>query len=156
MENGKMSQVEYHLRCEAALPTLEYLVNELKNHVRQQTSKELEMLLQWKGVPVSKMGNVVNRCIMYQQFAERGAEKVSIPAPWMENNKIELNLLRNAPIKMADTSYGYFLVQHKRDVEQAYQKMSTKDKVDFKWKMVETYEAGADDGQSPPPSLTPI
>jgi hypothetical protein len=45
MENGKMSQVEYHLRCEAGLPILERLVNELENNVRRQTSKELEMLL---------------------------------------------------------------------------------------------------------------
>jgi hypothetical protein len=30
MENGKHSQVEYHLRCKAALPILECLVNELE------------------------------------------------------------------------------------------------------------------------------
>jgi hypothetical protein len=57
---------------------------------------------------------------------------------------------------MADTSYGCILVQQKRDVEQAYHKMSTKEKVNFKWKMVEIDKAGTDDGQSPPPSLTPI
>jgi hypothetical protein len=74
----------------------------------------------------------------------------------MENNQIELNALRNAPIKMADTSYGCFLVQHKRDVEWVYQKMSAKEKVDFKQKMAEMYEPGADDGQSLPPTLTPI
>ncbi len=39
---------------------------------------------------------------------------------------------------------------------EAYQKMSTKEKVDFKRKMAEMYELGADDGQPPPPSLTPI
>ncbi len=48
------------------------------------------------------------------------------------------------------------MAQHKRDVEKAYQKMSAKEKVDFKWKMAEMYESGADDGQSPPPSLNPI
>ncbi len=53
-----------------------------------------------------------------------------IPAPWTENEQIELNVLRNAPIKMANTSYGRFLVQQKRDVERAYQKMSAKEKVD--------------------------
>jgi hypothetical protein len=41
-------------------------------------------------------------------------------------------------------------------VERAYQKMSTKEKVDFKWKMAEMYESGAKDGQPPPPSLIPI
>ncbi len=33
--------------------------------------------------------------------------------------------------------------------------MSTKEKVDFKQKMAEIYEAGADNGQSAPPSLIP-
>ncbi len=81
MENGKKSQVEYHLRHEAALPIHKQPVNELENNVGQQTNKELETLLQWKGVIVSKMGNVVNRHILYQQFSEGGTEEVSIPAP---------------------------------------------------------------------------
>ncbi len=34
MENGKHSWVEYHLRCKAALPILERLVNELEKNVR--------------------------------------------------------------------------------------------------------------------------
>jgi hypothetical protein len=53
---------------------------------------------------MSIMGNVANRCILHEQFAEEGAEDVSIPTPWMENNQIELNALRNAPIKMANIS----------------------------------------------------
>jgi hypothetical protein len=65
---------------------------------------ELETLLWWKGVPVLKMGNVANRCILHKQLAEGGMKEVSIPTPWMENNQIELNALRNAPIKMANTS----------------------------------------------------
>jgi hypothetical protein len=52
MENGKKSWVDYHLRCKAALPIRERLMNELENNVGPQTSKELEMLPQWKGVPV--------------------------------------------------------------------------------------------------------
>ncbi len=85
--------MEYHLRCKAALPILERLVNELENNSMQQTSKELEMLLRWKGVLVSKMGNVANRHILYQHFAEGSTKEVSIPDPWMENNQIELNAL---------------------------------------------------------------
>jgi hypothetical protein len=95
--------VEYHLRRKATLPILEHLVNELKINVRQQTSKELEMLLWWRGVPVSKMGNVANRRILHEQFLEGSMEEVSIPTPWTEHNQIELNALRNVPIKMADT-----------------------------------------------------
>jgi hypothetical protein len=83
------------------------------------------------------MGIVASRCILYQQFAEGGLEEVSIPAPWMENDQTELDALRNVPIEMADTSYGCFLAQQKRDAEQAYQKMSDKEKVDFKRKMAE-------------------
>ncbi len=45
MENGKLSQVEYHLGCKAALPIIERLMNELEKSVEWQTSKELEMLL---------------------------------------------------------------------------------------------------------------
>jgi hypothetical protein len=104
IENGKHSRVEYHLRHKAALPILEHLVNELEKNVGWQTSKELEMLLWWMGVPVSKMGNVANRRILHEQFAEGGAEEVSIPTPWTENDQIELNALKNAPIKMANTS----------------------------------------------------
>jgi hypothetical protein len=156
MENGKKSWVEYHLRRKAVLPILErlVLVNEPEKNVGRQTSKELETLLWWKGVPLSKMGNIANRCILYNQFAKGGMEEVSIPAQWTENHQIELNALRNAPIERADTSYGCFLVQHNRDGERAYQKISTKAKVNFKQKMVEMYEVGADDRQSPPPSLT--
>jgi hypothetical protein len=53
---------------------------------------------------MSKMGNIVNRGILHEQFAEGGVEEVSIPTPWTENDQIELNALRNAPIKMANTS----------------------------------------------------
>jgi hypothetical protein len=66
--------VEYHARREAALPIVDRLENELENDVGQLKSKEMEVLLRWKGVPVSTMGNVADRCILYQQFAEGGAE----------------------------------------------------------------------------------
>jgi hypothetical protein len=79
-------------------------VNELEKIVGRLTSKELEMLLWWKGAPVSKMGNNANRRILHKQFVEGGVEEVSIPTPWTENDQIELNALRNAPIEMADTS----------------------------------------------------
>jgi hypothetical protein len=75
MENGKQSLVEYHLRHKAGLPIFERLVNELENNVGQQTSKELETLLWWKGVPVSKMGNVANRCMSCTNNLQREARK---------------------------------------------------------------------------------
>ena len=77
--------------CEAALLIVGRLKNELKNNVRQLKSKELEILLRWKCVPMSTMGNVTNRCILYQQFAEGGAEEVgNVLPPWTEIDEAEL------------------------------------------------------------------
>ena len=64
-------------------------------------SKELEVLLWWKGAPVSTMGNVTNRQTLYQQFTEGGAEEASIPSPWTKIDKAELIALRDAPIASA-------------------------------------------------------
>ena len=81
-EKDKKSRVEYHARREAALPIVDRLENELENDVGRLKSKELEVLIRWKGVPVLTMGNVANRRILYQQFAEGGGEEVGIgPAP---------------------------------------------------------------------------
>ncbi len=97
--------MEYHGRYKAALPIINRLKNELENNVKQLTSKELEVLLQWKGVLVLTMRNVANRHILYQQFAERGVEEASIPAPWTEIDKAELIALKDAPIAMGNTAY---------------------------------------------------
>ncbi len=76
------------------------------------------MLLHWKGVPVSKMGNVENRRVPYQQFADGGGEEED--NAWMDANKVGLVALKNAHIKMADTLYGRFLAAQKRDAERAF------------------------------------
>jgi hypothetical protein len=81
---------------------------------------------------VLTMGNVANRRILYHQFAERGAEEVGIPALWTEINETELIALRDAPIAMCNIAYGRFEEQKKREVEQAYQKMSATEKEMFK------------------------
>jgi hypothetical protein len=79
---GREKDKKNHARREATLPIVDHLKNELKNDVGRLKSKELEVLLRWKGVLVSTMGNVANRRILYQQFAEGGAEEVGIvPAP---------------------------------------------------------------------------
>ena len=105
-EKGKNSWVEYHARHKAALPIVDLLKNELENNVGWLKSKELEVLLRWKGVPVSTMGNVTNRHILYQQFAEGGAEEAGIRTLWTEINEAELIALRDAPIAMCDTVTG--------------------------------------------------
>ena len=156
-EKEKKSRVEYHARREAALPIVDRLENELDNNVGRLTSKELEVLLRWKGVAASKMGNVANRRLLYQQLAEGDLEVVSIPAPWTDIDEAELIALRSAPIEMYDTVYGRFEEQKKRDVERAYQKMSAAEKDIFKKKMAEINEADAGvDEESPPPTPTPV
>ena len=109
-------------------------------------------------MPVSTMGNVADRRILYQQFAEGGAEyEVGIvPAPWMEIDEAELITLRNGPIAIGDTAYGRFEEQKKRDVEREYQKMTAAEKEVFKRKMAEYDEADANDGETPPPTPTPV
>jgi hypothetical protein len=127
-EKDEKSWVKYHTRRKAALPIIDRLKTELKNNVGRLKSKELKVLLRWKGVPVLKIWNVADKSILYQQFAEGGAEEVGIPALWMEIDKAELIALRDAPITMRSTAYGWFEEQKKRDVEQAYKKVSAVEK----------------------------
>jgi hypothetical protein len=148
--------VEYQARCKAALLTINRLENELENYVGQLKSKELEVLLRWKGVPVLTMGNIANRHILYQQFAEGGTKEAGISALWMEINKSKLIALRDAPIAICNTAYGQFEEQKKeRVVERAYQKMTTAEKVVFKGKMAEINKADAGNKETPPPTPTP-
>ena len=64
--------------------------------------------------------------------------------------------LRNAPIEMADTSYGRFLATQKRDAERAYQHMDAEEREAFLRKLTEIDADDAKDGQSPPSNPTPI
>jgi hypothetical protein len=80
-------EYQYHLRHKATLPIVDRLMNELENNVGWLKSKELEVLLWWKGVPVLTMGNVANRHILDHQFAEGGTEEAGIPASWTESTK---------------------------------------------------------------------
>jgi hypothetical protein len=131
----------------------------LENVVARLTRKELEVLLRWKGVPVSKMGNVANRWVLYQQFADGGEEEednTSIPAPWMDADEAGLMALINAPIEMADTSYGQFLATQKRDAKRMFQHMSPAEREAFLRRLMEINAADAKDGQSPPTNPTPV
>ena len=116
----------------------------------------MEVLLHWKGVPVSKMGNVANRRVLYQQFTDGGEEDddASIPAPWTETNKAGLVPLTNTPIEMADTSHGRFLATQKRDSKQAFQHMDAVEREDFLWRLTEIDAADIKDGQSLPTNPT--
>jgi hypothetical protein len=106
---------------------------------------------------VSKIGNVANRRVLYQQFAEGGTEEASIPAPWTEIYQAEQDALRNADIKLSNTAHRRFEEQKKRVVGRTYAKMSAEKKETRKLRMAEIDEAGAgDEEESTPPSLTPV
>jgi hypothetical protein len=105
------------------------------------------------------MGNVANRRVLYQQFVDGGEEEeddASIPAPWTDADEAGLVALMNAPIEMADTSYGRFLATQKRDAKRAYQHMDAAEREAFLRRQTEINAADAKDGQSPPPGPTPV
>ncbi len=80
MEKGKKVCIEFHARRDAALVVLNCLDHELDGNVERLTTKDLEVLLQWKGVLPSKMGNMANRRALYQQFAgNRGDDDLGDP-----------------------------------------------------------------------------
>jgi hypothetical protein len=112
------------------------------------------VLLRWKGVPVSKMGNVANRWVPYQQFADGGGEEED--DAWTDADEVGLVALKNAPIEIADTSYGRFLAAQKRDAERAFQHMHAAEREAFLRRLMEIDAADAEDGQSPPPNPTPV
>ena len=79
----------------------------------------------------------------YQQFADGGEEEddASIPTPWTDANEAVLVVLRNAPIEMADTLYGWVLVTQKRDTKRAYQHMDAEERTHFcggRWRSTQT------------------
>jgi hypothetical protein len=64
--------------------------------------------------------------------------------------------LKNAPIEMADTSYGRFLATQKRDTEKAFQHMSPAEREAFLRRLTEIDADDAEDGQSPPSNPTSV
>ena len=131
----------------------------MENAITRLTGKELEMLLRWKGVPVSKMGIVANRRVLYQQFTDGGGEEednVSIPAPWKDADEAGFVALRNVPIEMADTSYGRVLATQKRGTKRAYQHMDAEEREAFLRRLTEIDADDAKDGQSTTSNPTPV
>jgi hypothetical protein len=99
MEKGKKSWVECRHRREATMPILERLVNELEKYVGWLTSKELETLLRWKGVPVSKMGNIIKQIHPVPTIC-RGKRIVVLPR---ERRTTRLSSMREATLKPYDS-----------------------------------------------------
>jgi hypothetical protein len=74
----------------------------------------------------------------------------------LTSDEAGLVALTNAPIEIADTSYGRFLATQKRDAERAFQHMSPAERKAFLLRLTEIDAADAKDGQSPPTDPTPV
>ncbi len=66
MEKNQEVQIEFHARCNATLIVLDRLHHELDGNVKSLSNKELEVLLRWKGILVSNMGNLASMRLLYQ------------------------------------------------------------------------------------------
>ena len=55
------------------------LEHKLGNNIARLCNKELEVRLKWKGIAMSKMGNMANKQVLYQQFAvDRGDDNLGL------------------------------------------------------------------------------
>ena len=69
----------------------------------------------------------------------------------MDLDKAGLMALTTVPIKMADTSFGWFSATQKRDAEQAYQHIGAAEREAFLQRLTEINAT-----QTPPSNLTPV
>jgi hypothetical protein len=74
----------------------------------------------------------------------------------LTSDEAGLVALTNAPIEMADTSYGRFLGTQKRDAKWAFQNMSPAEREAYLRRLTEIDAADAKDGQPPPTNPTPV
>ncbi len=103
---------------------------------------------------MSKMGNVANRRVPYQQFVDGGGGEED--DAWTDADEVGLVALKNGHIEMADTSHGRFLAAQKRDAERAFQHKDAAEREAFLRRLMEINAADAEDGQSPPPNPTSV
>ena len=139
--------IDFHTRCNTALIVLNHLKHQLGNNIVRLCNKELEVLLKWKGVAMSKMGNTAKK---------QAHNKLGNLARCTEVNEEALIALPDAPIEIGDTAYGQYKAQKKRDVKTAYQKMFAEERESLKLELAEIDEAATGDGQSPPTNITPV
>ena len=103
LEKEKKNLLEKQSCHGAALPVLNRLKNELNGNINSLLNSELEKLLRWKGIPVSKMGKHAKRKVLYKQIVDEGGDiDVDGLGPrqtaWTDANEKEgLKLLRTIP-----------------------------------------------------------
>jgi hypothetical protein len=157
LEKEKKNLLEKQSSHGAALPVLNRLKNELNGNINSLSNSELEKLLWWKGIPVSKMGKHAERKVLYKRIVEEGGDiNVDGLGPrqtWTDANEEELEALTNDPIEMGDNAYAQFEAEKKRDLVWTYRKMNPEERAQL---LQDCDEMGTNADESAPPSATPV
>ncbi len=75
MEKEKTRRLGNHGMHKEVLPILDRLKKELSGNVDRLKDRKLKALLKWKGVPTSKMGNMVAKKVLYKKNHGRGRRR---------------------------------------------------------------------------------
>ena len=129
-EKETKSQMKGNAKRDAALIIFDCLENHLDGNINALLSKELDTLLKWKGVQVLKMDDKAAKRALYKTIVKEGGG-VETACLWMDAIKEELEVLKNAPIEMADTAYGRYETEQKRNVVRVCRKMTPKEREDL-------------------------
>jgi hypothetical protein len=133
MNKEKKARIAYDAKKDAADLVLNRLEHELDNDINKLCGKDLDTLLCWKGI-VGKLPNITNKHAMYLQLSTKGGkenEGLSIILAWWTEAEVELEALKNVPIKMGNTAYGRHEAQIRRDAKTAFKKMSEAEREAF-------------------------
>jgi hypothetical protein len=83
-------------------------------------------------------------------------EEKSIADWWTYANEVALDTQKNGPIKMRNTVYRRYEAEKKKDIEQAYKKMTAKEKSDLMRKLAEFDAEDTNYDECAPPNLTHV
>jgi len=150
LEKEKKLRTEYHLKLAAAQPILERLENVLSNNTDRLNGGDLAVLLKWKGIAASKMGNLDAKRRMYRDILEKESEDENLPPsplPWTEEEEEALENLKNSnvgDISTADTASARFAARQKKEALNTLKKMSPEEREAF---LQSIDEADAEDEQ---------
>jgi hypothetical protein len=117
---------------------LDYLKNDLNVNVSQLSGTELLVLLWLKLIPMTNVGSMANKQVLYQKCVDNDAQDekdgANIPAQWTDTDEARLEVLMNMPVLLGNIVHGPQVVQKKRDAKRAYQKMLANEKEAFQKK----------------------
>jgi hypothetical protein len=100
-EKEKKSQVEYHARCQVALPILDLLKNDLESNVARLT-RRWRFSLNGKALQCRKWETWQTDLYCTNNLLR---EQRRMQASQPDGQQEDLDALRNAPIKLSNTAY---------------------------------------------------